>query len=236
MAHLAGAAAAVGVGAALQGSVGFGLALVSAPVLVLIDPRLVPGPILLCATVLTIAMMLREWEGVDLRGVGWAFVGRIPGTVAGAVLLAVASRAVLGMVLGAFVLVGTALTALTRAVPVNRPTLLLAGAMSGLMGTVAAIGGPPIALLYASSDGPRMRSTLSTFFTAGALMSAIALALVGRLGWSELVWGAALVPGTLLGFWASNALKRRLDDRVGRLAVLGVSALGGVLVIVDAAF
>ena len=51
----------VGLGSLLQGSIGFGLGLFAVPFLVLIDPRLVPGPILLASGVLTILMVHREW-------------------------------------------------------------------------------------------------------------------------------------------------------------------------------
>ena len=43
------AAVIMAIGCALQAAVGFGFALFSAPLLLLIDPRFVPGPILLAA-------------------------------------------------------------------------------------------------------------------------------------------------------------------------------------------
>ena len=41
------------VGAGIQGGVGFGMNLIAAPILLLIDPRLVPGPAVLAAAVIT---------------------------------------------------------------------------------------------------------------------------------------------------------------------------------------
>ena len=40
---------AVTVGSILQGSVGFGLGMVAAPVLAFLEPQLVPAPLLICA-------------------------------------------------------------------------------------------------------------------------------------------------------------------------------------------
>jgi hypothetical protein len=51
---LLAACAAVTIGSTVQGSVGLGL--VAAPILALIDPMLIPGPILLCGLVLTLLM------------------------------------------------------------------------------------------------------------------------------------------------------------------------------------
>ena len=91
---LAAASAAMGVGAVLQGTIGFGSMLLAAPILVLIDPRFAPGPVLLNGLALSIVMAVRERAHIDLRGVGWILGGRIPGTLIGAgALVALSSRA-----------------------------------------------------------------------------------------------------------------------------------------------
>ena len=48
------ASAAVGAGACIQGSIGFGLNLVAAPVLLMVDTTLVPGPAIFLGLVLFI--------------------------------------------------------------------------------------------------------------------------------------------------------------------------------------
>ena len=46
--------------AILQGSVGFGFSIVAAPLLILLDRRLVPGPLLLAGLLLVIFLTFRE--------------------------------------------------------------------------------------------------------------------------------------------------------------------------------
>ena len=53
------ATTAVALGALIQGTIGFGLGLFAAPLLILIDPRLVPGPILVSSAVLTVLLARR---------------------------------------------------------------------------------------------------------------------------------------------------------------------------------
>jgi len=65
----------------IQGAVGFGYALVSAPVVALVAPDLVPGPIMLSSLVLSLASGIRERHSIDRRGVALALAGRIPGVV-----------------------------------------------------------------------------------------------------------------------------------------------------------
>ncbi|APU14752.1 hypothetical protein [Actinoalloteichus fjordicus] len=61
---------AVLLGAALQGTIGLGLGMVSGPILALLDPTLVPGPLLMLATLLTLTVVLRERAALDLAGTG----------------------------------------------------------------------------------------------------------------------------------------------------------------------
>ena len=75
-------------GFTLQGAVGFGMGLLSSPVFMLIDPRLVPGPVLASTMVFTLALTARERHAIDVRGFRWAMIGRVVGTAPAAALLA----------------------------------------------------------------------------------------------------------------------------------------------------
>ena len=55
-------------GAVIQGSIGFGYALVAVPALVLLLPWSVPVTPLLLALPMTILMSAREWGAIDFGG------------------------------------------------------------------------------------------------------------------------------------------------------------------------
>lgn len=223
-------------GATVQGSIGFGLNVVAAPLLVLIDTRLVPGPALLAAFVLATLLGVRERRAIDRRGTGWILLGRVPGTVLGVYVVASLSSDGLAIALATTVLVAVGLSAtgwrLERTVPVLTGT----GAVSGLMGTVSSIGGPPVALLYQDAAGSRLRGTLSAIFSVGALMSVALLAATGHFGTDELAVSAVLVPGVLVGFACSRWTSRWIDARSARPLVLGLSAASAVAALVRYAF
>ena len=105
------AAVIVAVGAAVQGAVGFGANLVAAPLLVLIDPGLVPGPITVAALALSGVVAARERVHADVRELHIASVALVPGTIVGAAALAATDEQSLGLLLAAVVLVGVLLTA-----------------------------------------------------------------------------------------------------------------------------
>ena len=222
------------VGSMLQGAVGFGLGLLGAPLLVMLDPSLVPGPLLAAAFVLSILVALREHRAIDLRGVSWALVGRVPGTLLGAFVLAAIPRRETSLLVGAMVLVAVGLVGTGARVARTRPALFGAGTLSGFMATTSSIGGPPIALLYQDSYGDRVRGTLSGFFLVGLVISLGALALVGRFGRAEILSTILLSPAVVVGFLLSTRIAAVLDRGHTRKAILAASALAGLAVVIEA--
>ena len=89
-----------------------------------------------------------------------------------------------------------------------------------------------MALLYQHAPGPRVRGTLSSIFLIGALISLVALSLVGRFGRDELRLTLALLPGVLFGFVASRRIASRLDLGYTRRAVLTIATAAGLIVVV----
>ncbi len=221
------------VGAFIQGSVGFGLNLVAAPILVLVDDRLVPGPAIAAALVLTALMAIRDRSGLHLGEIRIALIGRIPATILAALTVALLPEKPLAILFAVLVLLAVAITASGVHVRPTRATLLGAGALSGYMATATSIGGPPMAMVYANEDGRRMRGTLAGFFLIGTFMSLGALAATGSFGLEEIRLSGLVVPGIVVGFLCSAVGARRLDAGHTRPAVLAVSALSALSVLVE---
>ena len=226
------AAVIVALAALIQASVGFGYALIAAPLLALIAPEMVPGPVMFSSMIISIAAGVREHSSIDRRGVALALVGRVPGVMLGAAALAWLSADTMGIVFGAVVLFGVALSVSGLRVARTSGTLLGAGFLSGVMGTMTSIGGPPIALVYQHAQGPQLRSTLNMYFALGSAMSIPALALAGHFGRDELLDGMLLLPPTLVGFALSGYTRSWLDAGRTRAAVLGVASASALAVVV----
>ncbi|MDV6012192.1 TSUP family transporter [Haloechinothrix sp. LS1_15] len=227
------AALVILLGAIVQGAAGYGMNLVAAPILALVDPALLPAPLLLLAAVHAILAATRERHHVDWSGVGWTMVGRLPGTVIGVIIVATLPQGPFAIVVGVVVL-ACVLLSLTSWHP--RPTpgaLTLGGGVGGIFGTAATIGGPPIALLYQHQRGPTIRSTLAMYFLLGSLLSVAALAVGGQVDTTALLQAAALLPFMLLGFALSNPVKRFLDTGWMRTAVLTVASVSAAVLIVE---
>lgn len=210
-------------GALVQGVVGYGMNLVVAPLLTLIDPSLVPVPLLLIASVHALLAATRERGHADWTGVGWAMTGRLPGIAIGVAVVALLPQGPFAAAVALAVLVCVGLSLLTwRPHPTPR-ALLVAGVASGTLGTAAAIGGPPIALLYQHAAGPTIRATLAVYFAVGTMASVGALALAGAVHGDPALRAALLLPFLVAGFWLSTPLRRFIDGRWMRPAVLIVA-------------
>jgi uncharacterized membrane protein YfcA len=222
----------VALGAAVQGAVGFGANLVAVPALALVEPEALPTTLMLLIVPLALAMVRRERHGVDWHAVGWLMVGRVPGTVVGALVVAWLAGETLSVLAGAGVLVAVAMSLLTTTIPVTRRTMVGAGTVSGAMGTATSIGGPPLALLYQHHEGPVLRATLAATFAAGTVLSLVGLAIAGAVAGWHVALAGALFPGTLAGVALSTPLTRRLDGGLLRPAVLAFAAITAIVAIV----
>lgn len=232
-AQLAIASVVVALGAMVQGSIGFGLNVVGAPLLVLIDTRFVPGPTLVAALVLTVLIGLRHRGEVDRASFRWIFVGRVPASLGAALLVSALPERGIAFALAAVVLVGVGISLVGWRIPRRPLNVVAVGAVSGVMSTLSSVGGPPIALLYQDARGRELRATLAAVFTVGALVSIGLLAAVGRFGTREILVSLVLVPGVILGFvasiWTAPFLDRRHALRPAILALSAIAAIGAVL-------
>ncbi len=220
------------VGSIVQGSVGFGLAVVCAPTLLLVNPTFVPGSLLVAALILSLMMIARERAHVAWGEVAFATLGRLVTTVPAALMVAWLDPFWFNNVFAIAVLAAVLMSLGGWHLSMSRANVAIAGAISGLTGTISSIGGPPMALVYQHSRGPHLRATLAAIFTVGTVLSMTALALFGEFGSKDILLGVALMPGVLVGFFLSTFTAKYLDQRATRPAVLLISALSAVVILV----
>lgn len=229
---IAGVTVVMAISALLQGAVGFGLGTLAIPFLIYLDLRFVPGPLLVAALTLHLLVLQRDWSGVDKSGLTMLLSGRVLGTIPAALLLAWLPLDSMKILIAAIVLAGAMMGALHSGGHPTRAVLFGAGTASGFMATAAALGGPPVALVYQRESGLRLRGTLAAYFIVGTVFSLAALAWAGRFGAQEMRLAVLLIPGTVFGYFMSRPAAAYLDSGRTRTAVLTVSALAAVSVIV----
>jgi uncharacterized membrane protein YfcA len=221
-------AATLVVGAAVQGLVGLGVGLVSAPVVTLLAPDLMPGMLLFMGFFTPAFSLVTDRSDIDWRGLAWSLPFRIPGTVVGVALVAVVEDRVLGLAVGGMVLLSVLVTWRTVTVPMTRLNLSVAGVLSGVGATTTSIGGPPIAVLYQHERAARIRSTLAVYFAVGAVFSLVGLAIAGRITSEEIGLAALMLPALAVGLLVAGVVRRRIATDSIRTGVLWVCAASAV--------
>ena len=215
-------------GAYVQAVVGLGIGLLTAPVVALVAPSMVPVLTLWLALLVAGLNLLDEHEHVDWRSTAWSLPARVPGTIVGAWLVASFTEEQIGIVLAVMVLLAVGLTVRTVDVPLNPGSLATAGFVAGATGTATSIGGPPIALLYQRGNPQVVRATLSVFFFVGVILSLTGLAISGSLDREPSLLALVLAPGVLIGYAVGRRSRGFVDGpwfRRGVLVVCTVSAL-----------
>ncbi|PZD74282.1 hypothetical protein C1752_01458 [Acaryochloris thomasi RCC1774] len=235
-AQLLAALAIMTLGATVQSSAGFGLGLVAAPVLLLIDPMLIPAPLLICGVTLALMLSIRDRKGLNIQGIQIALVGQLLGIIPAILILSAISPKVFDLVFAAVLLAAVAVSLLGLSLKPTPERVFVAGALSGLMATISSVGGPPMALIYQGSKGLELRGTLSGYFTLSGSFSLVALAFAGRCGLQEMQLALLLLPGLIFGLILSAPLAERLEQVETRPIVLGLSFCSAIAVLIKAIY
>jgi len=226
------------IGAAVQGTVGFGFGVLTVPLLTLVNPVMAPVPQLLMVLPLTIAVFWRERHHIEWGGTAWLLGGRLPGALIGILTIKAVSGAAesaLDALIALAVLGAVGLLASNAKLKRSRATEFAAGTASGFMGLVASIGGPPLALLYRDEVGPTIRATLAAVFTIGLFITIITRAAAGEISGRDVHIAALLLPAQAVGFAASYRLRGLVDGEMLRRAILVVSAASALGLLAKAA-
>ncbi len=219
--------------AVVRGYSGFGMGLMITPLLSLVLPPLDAVVIVL---IFGVTVALRQlpglWAHIDWRGLRLLLPVAILTTPIGTWVLGLASPAALRLglsltvlVVALLFLVGFRLTGTP-----GRGTVVMTGALAGVMNGIAALSGPPLVFLYLTrADSLSVgRATLIAFFfvtDAAALASAWAGGLVEA---EPAITAAFLVPFLLAGVFVGERAFRGTSPERFRRVVLWLLVLTGV--------
>lgn len=229
---LALACLVVALGASVQGAIGFGLGLLAAPVLGIIDHDFLPVTIIVCVIPLGLGVVFHERRHIVWREVGLTLTGRLPGVWIGAWLVGAIGEKAISLTIAVAVLLAVVGSVTRVRFRTTRRSLVIAGFASGITGTAAGVGGPPMALTYQHADPVRMRASLSAYFLFGSMMSLVALAIGGSVSRRDLELAAMLLPATMVGLGLSRVLVRRLPaDTIRPIVLVACSVSAAVLLL-----
>lgn len=219
------------IGSYVQSSIGFGLAIITAPILFQISPAYVPAPICLTALFLSLINAHKYKANISMKGLWMAFIGRVPGSIAGGAMLFYVEPQTLSLWIGGIVLFAVIISLLPLRIQPTDPRLVIAGFFSGLFGTSSGIGGPPMALLLQHQEANHIRANLSAFFVVSSLLSLIVQVPVGHMGIKHLYLSLPLIPMSYLGYKLAMKTVEHIDKKTIRVISLVMCSVSGIIAI-----
>lgn len=217
----------------VRGYTGFGTPLLMAPFYVGVFGPAAMVPMLTIMEVGVIAVTLRgAWRGADRVAAGRVFLGCLAFVPVGLWLIALvdplAVKRLIGAVVAAFAVIG--LTGWRYRGP--RGPLLdgVVGAISGALGGLSGVAGPPVIVYWLGGTDPmaRVRANLSLYFTGLTVVLLVFTGLNGMLTGAVLRSAAILAPCVLLGTAVGHALFDPAHEQVARRLALAVVLFAGL--------
>ncbi|MBZ0229933.1 MAG: sulfite exporter TauE/SafE family protein [Bauldia sp.] len=217
------------VAAVVQASVGIGFGMIAVPLLFLLSPQFVPGTVIVLGALVTGVTAWRDGANINRPAAVTALAGRLPGALAAGWLVSAMPVDLFAGLFGLLILAAAGLNLAGFTVRPTRGVVFVAGAVSGVMGTITSVGAPPLALVFQGFGGAGMRATISVTLLVGAVFSIGVLLIFGAFSWRDVPTALLLAPVVLVGFVASRPLAQWLDRRFWRLAVYLISIVASVL-------
>ena len=221
----------------IRGYSGFGFAMVAVTSISLVLPPVHVVPLVLILEVLaSIRLVPQVWRDIDWYSLRWLLVGSLFATPFGVYLLANIPAVPMRISISLLVLVAAILLMrgwAWKRMP-GRPLILTTGVACGILNGAAAIGGPPVILLYLSSPAGVMvsRASIIAYFLG---IDAMSLAMVSLQGLTTsrvlLLLIVCLLP-LLFGIAVGSRLFIKVDKESFRhhvLILLIILSIAGLL-------
>ncbi len=208
---------------------GQGLGMIGAPAVAILAPSHLPATLLLVGLVVGLGAISLDLSAVNWREARPGLAGRAVGGFLGAAIAAmVVDPAVFSVVVAVIVLIAIALTLSGLKVAITPVSLSIAGMSAGVMGTLTAVGAPPMAILYAGEEAKRSRAMQNLFFLWGMMWSIGSLTALGLVDLSDLILAVTLAPAAVLALFVSRPVARLMDGRSIKPYALGASGIGAM--------
>ncbi len=206
--------------------------IVAAPLIALVAPQFLPAGLLLLGITVGLTSTTVDFSALTRAEIIPGFFGRALGAVIAAMIAAsITNVDLIAGLTGMAVLIGIALSLSGLRIAIRPISLVIAGITAGLMGTITAVGAPPMALLYQYEPAKRARAMQNAFFFWGMCVSVLALTWQGLITSKHLIFAASLLPAIVLGLAVSMPLAKRLERHAIRPYALVLSIIAATTLI-----
>jgi len=215
----------------LQRVTGVSVGMVIVPFLALISYSLIPVPIVFASLTLTIMMATQGKEHIDFKGSIKIIIGMVAGILASVFILSHIEFEHLGLIFGVFIILSVLISLKVKSFKLKNSAIYFGGLVAGIMGTMAAVGGQILALIYQNHPLPVIKATLAFLYTIFSIVMLTIFYFYNQFNYSQFISGLLLMPGFIIGFFISPIFTKYFNPKYSKVVVLSTATFGALTLI-----
>ncbi len=211
---------------------GISVGIIIAPFLALISYTLIPAPVMMASLVLTIMMSIKYRKFVDIKSVYMLSLGVSIGVIATIFILKFIDTSNLNLLFGVLTLLAVFISIKIKNIHLRGKFAFSTAIISGIMGSLASVGGQLLSLLYQNHPLNTVKASLSFIYTIFSLFMLITFYYSGNLHQEQIIFGFYMMPGFIIGFLISPFFVSKFNPNYIKITILFLASFGGVMLII----
>ena len=138
----------------------------------------------------------------------------------------------MGLVFGLFILISVAISIKIKTFTLNKSINFTGGFIAGVMGSMAAVGGQILALLFQNHPLESLKATLAFLYTLFSIVMLLMFYIFGEFSYNQFISGVYMMPGFIIGFFIAPIFSKYFNPKYSRVVVLSMATLGSVILII----
>jgi uncharacterized membrane protein YfcA len=202
------------------------------PFLAMISYTLIPVPIVFASLALTIMMVYKGREHIDTKNMMQISLGMLAGILLSIFILKNIKFEHMGLVFGLFILISVFISIKVKSFTLNKSINYTGGFVAGVMGSMAAVGGQVLALLFQNHELASLKVTLAFLYTLFSVVMLIMFFIFGEFSYTQFISGIYMMPGFIVGFFVAPIFSKYFNPKYSKTVILTMAILGAIILIV----
>ncbi len=224
------------VGSILQMATGVTAGMIIVPFLAMISYTLIPVPIAFASLALTIMMAYKGREHIDTKNMLEISLGTLAGILLSIFILKNIKFEHLGVIFGLFILISIFISIRIKSFTLNKRINYVGGFVSGVMGSMSAVGGQILALLFQNHPLESLKATLAFLYTLFSTLMLSMFFIFGEFSYTQFISGIYMMPGFIIGFFLAPIFSKYLNPKHSKTMVLSMATIGAIILIAKSLF
>jgi uncharacterized membrane protein YfcA len=177
-------------------------------------------------------MVYKGREHIDTKNMMQISLGMLAGILLSIFILKNIKFEHMGLVFGLFILISVFISIKVKSFTLNKSINYTGGFVAGVMGSMAAVGGQVLALLFQNHELASLKVTLAFLYTLFSVVMLIMFFIFGEFSYTQFISGIYMMPGFIVGFFVAPIFSKYFNPKYSKTVILTMAILGAIILIV----